>query len=39
MNDPSVTTKESVKEASSVVKNLEPRFSSVYANAGDFVLL
>jgi hypothetical protein len=36
MNDPSVTTKESVKEASSVVKNLEPRFSSVYANAGVF---
>jgi hypothetical protein len=36
MNDPSVTTKEIAKEASSVMKNLEPRFSSVYAEAGVF---
>jgi hypothetical protein len=34
MNGPIVTTKESENEASSVMKNLEPRFSSVYADAG-----
>jgi LDH2 family malate/lactate/ureidoglycolate dehydrogenase len=36
MNDPNVTTKESIKEARSVLKNLEPRLSSAYANAGVF---
>jgi hypothetical protein len=38
MNNPSVTTKEIAKEARSVMKNFEPRFSSVYANAGVFCL-
>jgi ribosomal protein L24 len=33
MNDPSVLTNESTKEAS-VMKNFEPSFSSVYADAG-----
>jgi hypothetical protein len=36
MNDPHVTTKEIAKEGRSVMKNLEPRFTSVYANAGVF---
>jgi hypothetical protein len=36
VNDPSVKTKEIAKEARSVMKNLEPRFSSVYADAGVF---
>jgi hypothetical protein len=39
MNYPSLTTKEIAKEASSVMKNLEPRFSSVYADAGVSCLL
>jgi hypothetical protein len=36
MNEPSVTTQDSSKEESSVVKNLEPSFSSVYADVGVF---
>jgi hypothetical protein len=36
MNDPRVTTKEITKEGRSVMKNLEPRFTSVYADAGVF---
>jgi hypothetical protein len=36
MNDPNVTTKEIAKEGRSVMKKLEPRFSSVYADAGVF---
>jgi hypothetical protein len=36
MNDPIVTTKEIAKEGRSVMKNLEPRFTSVYADAGVF---
>jgi hypothetical protein len=36
MNGPIVTTKDSAKKASGVMKNLEPRFSSIYADAGIF---
>jgi hypothetical protein len=36
MLDPRVTTKEIAKEGRSVMKNLQPRFTSVYADAGVF---